>query len=31
MSSKFVEIDMSEFREFFGSVEKAAQGDFRKG
>lgn len=30
MSSKFVEIDMSEFREFFGSVEKAAQGDFRK-
>lgn len=30
MSSKFVEIDMSEFRKFFGSVEKAAQGDFRK-
>ena len=25
-----VEIDMSEFREFFGSVERAAKGDFRK-
>lgn len=25
-----VDIDMSEFREFFGSVEKAAKGEFRK-
>lgn len=28
--SSVVEIDMSEFKEFFGSVEKAAKGDFRK-
>lgn len=26
----YVEIDMSEFKEFFGSVERAAKGDFRK-
>lgn len=25
-----VEVDMSEFREFFGSVERAAKGEFRK-
>lgn len=25
-----VEIDMSEFREFFNTVERAAKGDFRK-
>ena len=26
----YVEIDMSDFRAFFGSVERAAKGDFRK-
>ena len=26
----YVEIDMSEFKEFFGRVEEAAQGGFRK-
>lgn len=26
----YVEIDMSEFREFFGTVERAAKGEFRK-
>lgn len=26
----YVEFDLGEFREFFGSVEKAARGDFRK-
>lgn len=26
----YVEIDMSEFKKFFGSVERAAKGDFRK-
>lgn len=26
----YVEIDMSEFKEFFGSVERAAKGEFRK-
>ncbi len=30
MSSRYVDIDMSEFREFFGKVEQAARGDFRK-
>lgn len=28
--SSYVEIDMSEFKEFFGRVERAAQGEFRK-
>lgn len=27
---KYVELDMSQFKEFFGSVEAAAKGDFRK-
>ena len=30
MSGRYVDIDMSEFKAFFGSVEKAAKGDFRK-
>ncbi len=30
MSSRYVDIDMSEFKEFFGSVERAAKGEFRK-
>lgn len=30
MSSRYVDIDMSKFREFFGSVERAAKGGFRK-
>ena len=30
MSSKYVDIDMSDFERFFGRVEKAARGDFRK-
>lgn len=30
MSGRYMDIDMSEFREFFGSVEKAAKGEFRK-
>lgn len=28
--SSYVEIDMSDFKKFFGSVERAAKGDFRK-
>lgn len=28
--SNYVDIDMAEFKAFFGSVEKAAKGDFRK-
>ena len=30
MSSGYVDIDMSDFEQFFGRVEKAARGDFRK-
>lgn len=30
MSGKYVEIDMTGFEEFFGSLEQAARGDFRK-
>ena len=30
MSGRYVDIDMSEFKEFFGSLERAARGDFRK-
>lgn len=30
MSSKYVDIDLSEFKKFFGRVEQAAKGDFRK-
>lgn len=30
MSGKYVDIDMSEFKEFFGSLERAAKGEFRK-
>ena len=30
MSAKNVDIDMSEFRKFFGSLEAAAKGEFRK-
>lgn len=30
MSGRYVDIDMSEFKAFFGSIEKAAKGDFRK-
>lgn len=29
MSGRYVDIDMSEFREFFGKFERAARGDFR--
>ena len=27
---KYVEVDMAAFKAFFGSVEKAAKGDFRR-
>lgn len=30
MSGRYIDIDMSEFKEFFGNVERAAKGDFRK-
>lgn len=30
MSSRYVDIDMSEFKDFFGSVKRAAKGEFRK-
>ena len=30
MSGRYVDSEMSEFKAFFGSVEKAAKGDFRK-
>ena len=30
MSGRYVDVDMSEFKEFFGSLERAAKGDFRK-
>lgn len=30
MSGKYVEIDMSEFKEFFNNMERAAKGEFRK-
>lgn len=30
MSGKYVDIDMSEFKEFFGSLERATKGEFRK-
>ena len=30
MSGKYVDIDMSGFKEFFGSLERAAKGEFRK-
>ncbi len=30
MSSRYVEVDMSEFKKFFGSVKRAAKGEFRK-
>lgn len=30
MSSRYVDIDMSEFKEFFAQMERAAKGDFRK-
>lgn len=30
MSGRYVDIDMAEFKEFFGSVERAAKGEFRK-
>lgn len=30
MSGRHIDIDMSEFKAFFGSMEKAAKGDFRK-
>ena len=30
MSGKYVDFDMSEFKAFFGTVERAAKGDFRR-
>ena len=30
MNGTYIEIDMSEFKKFLGSVERAAKGDFRK-